>query len=402
MPALKRLRPRTLVLLLFALGGVAFLARGTLIGQPVPTVALTQAPLTETVIASGRIITPERIELGAEIVGSVARRLVDEGATVKAGQVLAELDAGELSAAAGQAASSLAEAEARLEQLRLVSRPVADQTLLQAEANLALAQSEFERVRTLAESGFYSAARLDEARRAQDAARAAREAAHAQAQGARPEGVETRLAQARLAQARASLDLARAKLDNTVIRAPVAGVVVRKYIEPGDVVTQGKRLFDLAGAGETQAVLQVDEKNLGRLAVGQNAEVVADAYPGRPFQATIFYIGAAVDAQKGSVEVKLRVPEAPDFVKPDMTVSVEMRVGHKAEALILPTDAVHDAGGARPWVLVIANGHAVRRAVRLGLRGTARVEVLEGLRPGEAVIPANANVAEGKKVRPAG
>lgn len=358
--------------------------------------------ITETVISSGRVITPERIELGSELVGSVARRLVGEGDTVRAGQVLAELDASELRAAAEQAASSLAEAEARLEQLRQVSRPVADQNLLQAEANLGLANSEFERVRKLADSGFYSPSRLDEARRAVDAARAAREAALAQAKGTRPEGVETRLAEARRDQARASLALARAKLDNTVIRAPSAGVVVRKYVEPGDVVTQGKKLFELAAAGETQVVLQIDEKNLGRLAVGQATEVVADAYPGKAFQAEIFFIAAAVDAQKGSVEVKLRVPEPPAFIKPDMTVSAEMRVGQKTKALTLPSNAVRDAAGAEPWVLVIADGRATRRPIKLGLRGTGKVEVLDGLRAGEAVIPAAANVAVGKKVRPAG
>jgi HlyD family secretion protein len=397
-------RPATRTFLLIAIGTVLAIlaARTYLVGKAVPTVAVKRETITETVISSGRVITPERIELGAELVGNVARRLVDEGDTVRAGQVLAELDASELRAATEQAASSLAEAEARLEQLRQVSRPVADQNLIQAEANLALANSEYERVRKLADSGFYSPARLDEASRARDAARAAREAALAQAKGNRPEGVETRLAEARRDQARASLALARAKLDNTVIRAPSAGVVVRKYIEPGDVVTQGKKLFELAAAGETQVVLQIDEKNLGRLALGQAAEVVADAYPGKPFRAEIFFIAAAVDPQKGSVEVKLRVPEPPAFIKPDMTVSAELRVGQKAGALILPSDAVRDAAGAQPWALVIADGRATRRPVKLGLRGTGKVQVLEGLSAGDAVIPASANVAEGKKVRPAG
>lgn len=395
-------RPRHLIYLLVGIAILGLAARAALVGKAVPTVAATKQTLTETVISSGRVITPERIELGSELVGSVARRLVDEGDPVRAGQVLAELDASELRASAKQAASSLREAEARLEQLSQVSRPVADQTLIQAEANLSLANSEFERIRKLADAGFYNQSRLDEARRAQDAARAARESALAQAKGNRPEGVETRLAEARREQARASLALARAKLDNTVIRAPSAGIVVRKFIESGDVVTQGKKLFELAAAGETQIVLQIDEKNLGRLALGQAADVVADAYPGKPFRAEIFHIAAAVDAQKGSVEVKLRVAEPPAFIKPDMTVSAEIRVGEKTGALTLPSDAVRDAAGAQPWVLVIADGQATRRPVKLGLRGTGRVEILDGLRAGEAVIPVTAGIAEGKKVRPAG
>jgi HlyD family secretion protein len=141
--------PRTLLLALAALAIALLAARAFLVGKAVPTVAVTRETITETVISSGRIITPERVELGAELVGNVARRLVDEGDTVRAGQILAELDASELRAAAEQAASSLAEAEARLEQLRQVSRPVADQNLIQAEANLALANSEYERVRKI-------------------------------------------------------------------------------------------------------------------------------------------------------------------------------------------------------------------------------------------------------------
>lgn len=398
----KFLRPRTLLLIAVILAVYVFATRFLFAGKPVPTVTATRQALTETVISSGRAITPDRIELGSELVGSIARVSVEEGDRVRAGQVLAELDSSELRATADQAGSSLREAEARLEQLSQVSRPVADQALLQAEANLALANSEHERIRKLAEAGFYNQSRLDEARRAQDAARAARDSALAQAKGNRPDGVENRLAEARREQARASLALARARLDNTVIRAPAAGIVVRKLVEAGDVVTQGKKLFELAADGETQVVLQIDEKNLGRLALGQVADVVADAYPGKPFRAEIFYIAGAVDAQKGSVEVKLRVAEPPAFVKPDMTVSAEIRVGAKANALTLPSDTVRDAAGAQPWVLVIADGRTARRPVKLGLRGTGRVEVLEGLRAGEAVIPPSANVAEGRKVRTAG
>jgi HlyD family secretion protein len=368
-------------------------------GKTVATVQAKRQPLTETVVSSGRIITPERIELGAEMVGNLVEVTVEEGDRVQAGQVLARIDDGEQRAAAEQARRALEEAEARLVQLAEVGRPVADQALNQAEANLAQATSEFGRVRKLVEAGFYNQSRLDEARRALDAARAMREAAQAQAQGSHPEGVETRLAQARRAQARATLDLAAAKQANTVIRSPVAGVVVRKRVETGDIVTQGKVLFDLAADGETQIVLQVDEKNLGRLALGQTASVLADAYPAQAFEAAIFHIAPAVDAQKGSVEVKLRVATPPAFAKPDMTVSVEIRVGRRDQALTLPAEAVRDAAG-RPWLMVIENGRAARREIRLGLVGTGTVEVTEGLREGEAVIPATAAVTVGQKVRP--
>jgi len=396
LPSLRRWLPLLLLVVL-----AAFAAMSLLAGKAVTTVTPIRQDLTETVISSGRVITPERIGLGAELVGNLAQVLVEEGDRVKAGQVLARIDDAEQRAALEQARRSQEEAEAAVARLNQVGRPVSDQALIQAEANLAQALAEFERVKRLADAGFYNQSKLDEARRAADSARAAREAAQAQAQGNRPQGVEARLAAARLAQAAASRALAEAKLANTVIRAPAGGVVTRKLAESGDIVTQGKKLFEMAADGETQVILQIDEKNLGHLAVGQRAGVVADAYPGQAFDAEIFHIAPAVDPEKGSVEVKLRVPAPPAFLKPDMTVSAEIRVGSRHQALSLPAEAVRDAASAKPWVLVVEGGRAARRPVTLGVRGTDRVEVASGLKDGEAVIlPASGAVA-GDKIRPA-
>ncbi len=392
-------RIRYLLLALAVLAGAILAARAVLLGKAVKTVTVTRQAITETVISSGRVITPERIELGSELVGNVVAVPVEEGTHVTAGQVLVRLDDGEQRASLEQARRSVDEADARLWELKQVSRPVAEQALAQAEANLALAGSEYERARQLTMAGFYNRSRLEEARRALDAARANREAAAAQVRGSRDDGAEGQLARARQAQARAALELARARQANTVIRAPAAGVLVRKYVEAGDIVTQGKKLIELAADGETQLVLQIDEMNLGRLAVGQKASVLADAYPGRDFPAEIFFIAPIVDAQKGSVEVKLRVPRPPAFLKPDMTVSAEIEVGHRAAALTLPSDAVHDAAGAQPWVLVVAAGRATRRPVRLGLRGTGQVEIVDGLAAGEPVILTTAAIGEGQRVR---
>ena len=396
-PTMKILK--RLLLALLVLIPILFLAQKLMLGKLVDAVVPARQALTETVISSGRVITPERIEIGAELVGKVPRVLVEEGDRVRAGQVLARMDDSEQNAAVDQARRGVDEAVARIEQLNQVSRPVSDQALAQADANLAQAGAEFERVKKLADAGFYNQSRLDEARRAIDAARAARAGAQAQARGNRPDGVEHRLAQARLDQARAALAVVVAKQAKTVIRAPVSGLLVRKLVESGDTVTQGKTLFELAADGETQIVLQIDEKNLGRLAVGQNAAVLADAYPAQPFPAEIFHIAPAVDPAKGSVEVKLRVKAPPAFVKADMTVSVEISVGERKDALTLPADVVRDAASAQAWVMTIDAGRAARRPIKLGLRGTGRVEVADGLKAGESVIPPIAGVEPGDRVR---
>lgn len=392
------LRPRNLLLVLLLLVMLGAALAPWLLGRQVRTVAVTSGPLVETVISTGRVITPARIALGAVMAGTAARVMVEEGEGVRAGQPLVVLDDTERRAALEQAAQAVREAEARLEQLQRVGRPVAEQALAQAEANLGLAAAEYERAQRLFREGFYNQARLDEARRTLDNARAAREAAEAQARSNRPDGADARLALARLAQARASLEVARARLADTVIRAPVDGVILRKRVEAGDVVTAGRTLLEMAAAGETQVELQIDEKNLGRLGLGQRASVLADAYPGKPFPAEVFFIAPGVDPEKGAVQVKLRVTRVPQFLKPDMTVSAEIEVGRKEQALTLPSQVVRDASTG-PWVLVAEEGRALRRQVRLGLRGTGRVEVIGGLAAGERVIPPESGISEGQRVR---
>ncbi len=111
------------------------------------------------------------------------------------------------------------------------------------------------------------------------------------------------------------------------------------------------------------------------------------------------YIAPAVDAGRGTIEVRVAVPEPPASLRPDMTVSVNVEVGRKPDALVVPAEAVRDAA-TDPWVIRVVDGRAERRAVRLGLRGEGMLEVLDGLAPGDAVVPPAAGVVEaGARVR---
>ena len=187
---------------------------------------------------------------------------------------------------------------------------------------------------------------------------------------------------------------------NSRIAAPADGTVLKRLVEPGDVVQQGKVLFEMDVAGETQLLLNVDEKNLRYLAPGQRAAASADAFPNDRFEAEIFYISPLVDAQRGTVEVKLRVPRRPAYLRTDMTISAEIEAGRRKDAVVVPSDALRDAAGRTPWVLVVNDHHAVRRPVKLGLRGAGQTEIVEGLAPGDIVIPATeTNVGEGQRVR---
>ena len=387
-----------LIALVLAVAG--FLLRDLILGKAVETHQATRSDLVQTVVASGRIMTPQRASVGAVVTGRVVRIPVEEGQSVKRGDVLIVLDDEDERASVAQARGAVAQAEARLRQLREVGLPAAEQALIQAQANFTQARQQHERAKELKAKGFVSQAALDDAQRNLDVAESQLRAAKLQVATNRPSGSDFALAQTALAQARANLGVAQAKLDQTVILAPVDGTLIARNVEPGNVVQAGKELMALAPEGETQVVVQIDEKNLAQLRIGQHALASADAFPRERFAAVLVYINPGIDALRGSVEVKLRVPKPPGYLRQDMTVSVDIEVARSAGTVVVPADVVRDANSAQPWVLAVDGWRAQRRAVKLGLKGDGRVEVLDGVAPGDRLISASqATVRSGQRVR---
>lgn len=393
---LKRRWPWVFLALLVAAGLAIYLFPRS---RAVEAIEATRGALSQSVVATGRVDSPARIGISSQLAARIERIAVREGDAVAAGDVLVELRSEEAQAGLAAATAALAEARARVRQLSQVQRPVADQQLLQAQAARRLAEAEDRRARELVDRGYVSQARVDEAARALASARAAERAAQAQALASREGGVEIELAAARLRQAEANLDLATARLELLVLRAPAAATVLTRSAEPGDTAQAGRMLLTLSEAGETRIVASVDEKNLKHVRTGLDASVVADAFPGEPFGARVSYVAPSIDVQRGTVEVRLLVPQPPSFLRPDMTVSVELVVGRREDTLRLAADAVRGLDGAQPHVLVARDGRAVRQPVALGLRGVGVVEVLDGLQAGEPVILPSSPAVEGERVR---
>lgn len=368
-------------------------------GPLVAADTVVRRDFVQTVVASGRVETPHRVDLGVQLTGTVTRVAVAPGSLVQAGDALVELRAVELQATETQAAAALTQAQARLRQLHEVQAPVAAQGVREAQAGLAAASAALRRQRTLFARGFVGQAALDETIRAADTAGAQVQAAQLQLDTTRPAGSDHALATAGVASAQAGLHAARARTAYSVLRAPVAGTLIGRDVEVGDVVQPGKVLLTLSPAGTTQLVVAIDERNLGLLALHQPAVASADAYAQERFAAVLASIYPSVNAQTGAVEVRLDVPAPPATLRQDMTVSVDIEVARRPKALLVPTGAVHDAGTATPWVLRVEAGHAVRRAVRLGLHSGAVTEVLEGLQEGDAVLPVSAATTAGARVR---
>ncbi|HXZ16546.1 MAG TPA: efflux RND transporter periplasmic adaptor subunit [Roseiarcus sp.] len=392
---------RWFVLTVLALGALgAGQGLRVLFGPAVVAERVARGDVVETVVATGNVLTPYRANIGAQITGTVTEVLVEEGERVVKGQSLIALDDTELKAARVQAEGALAEAEARMRQLKDFTLPTARENLAQAQANLIDAQKAFDRADALLKSGSGTQATLDDARKALDVARAQVNAANLAVYTASPGGSDYVMAETQLRQAKANLDTAKARLGYATIVAPRDGVLITRNVERGYVVQPGAALLVLAPAGQTQLELQIDERNLGKLALGQKALASADAYPDQRFDAVVSYINPGVDINRATVEVKLDVPNPPPYLVQDMTVSVDVDVASKQKTLVLPAQDVHDELSSAPWVMSVRDGRAYKAPVRLGLHGLNAVEIADGLAEGAWALPVGSGVVTGQRVRP--
>lgn len=345
-----------------------------------------EAPLVQTVVATGRVAAVSRVEVGSQITGVVVERRVKEGDRVRPGDVLVVLRADELEA-------GVREARAALAQLEQSTRPQAQASLREAQARLDQAAREAERRRELYQRGMITREATEQATEAETVARIATEQARLSLR-------DLAAGHPGEAAARARVASAEAQLAKTTIRAEVDGTILTRNAEPGDLVQPSRVLFEIARSGDTEIVVPLDERNLELLALGQAAMCVADANPLQPFPAAVSFIAPSVDSQRGTVEVKLIVNPVPDFLRQGMTVSVNVETGRRARALVVPNDALAELDGRHALLWLVVDGRAERRKVELGLRGLTHSEVVAGLRAGDQVLAdAGAALEPGQRVR---
>lgn len=347
---------------------------------------VAERPLVQTVVATGRVVAVSRAQIGSPVTGVVIERRVREGDRVQAGDVLAVLRADDMEAA-------VRDAEAALAQLQQSTRPQAQAALREAEARLTQATREAQRRRDLFQQQAIAREEMEQAIQAETTARANTEQARLTARSLLAGNPAEAAARARVASSKA-------QLAKTTIRAEVAGTVLTRNAEPGDLVQPGRILFEIAQTGDTEIQVPLDEKNLEVLAIGQTAMCIADAYPARPFPAKVGFIAPSVDPQRGTVDIRLTVTPVPSFLRQDMTVSVNVETGRRDKAIVVPNEALTAMDGNRAELWVVVDGRATKRPVQLGLRGLTQTEVTSGLHVGDWILSdARASVAPGDRVR---
>lgn len=351
-----------------------------------------------SVVASGRVLAPARVDIGATITGRVQRVLVREGARVAQGELLVQLEQQELNAALLQARAARDRARARVESVAKLALPTAREAQTQAQWNVSIAEREFKRAQDLLAKGFISQSRVDDAERQLQVAKSQLATAKSQVAAQSTPGAEAQQAREQLAEAEAAQQLAQARLAQTEIRAPAAGVVLERLIEPGDIAQPAKRMMTLALDGPVRLIVQVDEKNLPLLQHGSKALAAADAFPTERFEALIAYISPGVDAARGTVELRLDVPRPPPFLKSDMTVSIDVTGPVLKQAVLAPAEIVHQLQSDAPYVVIEREGTAIRSAVRIGIQTQGKVQLASGVEAGEKLVLTR-DVHPGARVR---
>ena len=205
--------------------------------------------VVQSVVATGRVVAPHRVDVSAMGTATVARVPVSEGQVVQAGEVLITLHSLELKALSEQAQAALTQAQARLIQIQEVQSPVAAQALAQAEVQWQTAQAQQRRQSELLAQGFIGPAAWDEVVKTVQLAQAQVNSSFKQWQALQPQGIEVSLAKTAVNQALAASKAAQVRSDYTTLKAPVAGVLIARNIEPGNQVQPGKVLMTLSPSG---------------------------------------------------------------------------------------------------------------------------------------------------------
>jgi len=410
-PSTNNRPPKVLLLALSALV-VLVAAGGYLYFSATPkTISVAEVKLenggasaADTVLsASGYVVAHHKIAVGAKVMGRVAWIGVEKGDKVQQGQVLVRLEDSEFRAQSNQARANLAAAQARLDQLRSGSRPqekLKDKAgVLQAEATLRNAEAEYERTDQLYRAGVSSKAELDRAIAQRDTTRALLQAARQSSAitDIGPRSEEIRAAAAQVSQMKAALDYAQTQLAATEIKAPVSGTVLQRIVERGEMVSPSAvgesgaktSVVALADLEDLQIELDISQTDFARLKMGQRAEIIPEAFPNLKYTGFIAEIAPEANRAKATVQVKVKVDDPNEQLRPEMNARVnflgdaQATQTTSAPRVLVPKAAVVRKDGSA-FVFVVKGNRVEQRSVRLGDEAGEFYYVLEGLSGGES------------------
>jgi HlyD family secretion protein len=385
-------------------------------------VVQVQSPMNESaageqviLTATGYIVAAHKIEVASKVVGRVAWIGVEKGDRVKAGQVLVRLEDDEYRAQLRQYQGQLTNLQARLEELQNGSRPEevakARADTEQAKADLENAKVSFDRTKQLVREGVLAKQSLDDAQAKYDGdvAKVASLQRTLDLSVLGPRKEQIAQVKGQIEQARGALEYAQTQVDNTIIRAPVTGTILDRNVERGEFVTNGfvgdkgakGYLVTMADLNDLQVELDISQNDFPKLGPRQKGVITTDAYPDRKYQGEIAQVSPEADRAKATVQVKVKVLNPDEYLRPDMNATVsfynDVKAAPASEAkrvVVIPQGAVQNGS-----VFVVVSGHARKRPVTTGGASDKGVLVESGLIGGEdLIIGPPATLKDGQKV----
>ncbi|MBZ5582557.1 MAG: efflux RND transporter periplasmic adaptor subunit [Acidobacteriia bacterium] len=327
-------------------------------------------PFLATVPVTGTLVSNARVDVKAETIGRITRFDKEEGDRVAAGEPVIWVNDENYQLALRQAETTLKVTDASLERA----------SLLQSHSS-----SELERAENLLKSGGITDRDLKAAQLADKDAAA-----------------QVTVAAAQSDQARATLDLAKKHIRDTVIQSPVAGVIQRKFVNKGAYVEAPTAVFTVVDNGRLELEAPVASADLAPIQAGQRVTFSVNSYPGDAFEGRVLEVAPAVEAETRSAKVRIQVSNAAGKLKAGMFAQGEILTGSTAQAIVIPSSAVYrdDRSAKSSFVFLVVDGKAVKRNVRIGRERDSKLEIQDGLKPGDALITEQSiEIAEGVRIQ---
>ena len=394
----ERVRPPFQVRKKRPLGRIAFAVLALAVGLGVAfyrlrPVAVTTTPVArgtaiEAVYATGTVEPFDRVIVKAKAAGAIDLK-VREGAKVRKGDLIAIIDSPTLrhDLARGKADLWAASQQGAADSPQLAALEAQARAI---EADLNTARNDRARAARLVASGSVAQAQLDAL-----VDRAAALEAQLQANVAQRKSLRIDLT-ARETGSNAAVESLAARAADADVRAPIDGVVLDRFVEPGEVAMVNSPLVKIGTADSLILECAIDEADIGKVTIGKRVAISLYAFPQAIAKGEIFEILPDADRTKKAFLTKVRFLDPPTGLRSGMTAEANVVIDERPGALLVPAAAI-DANGV---VLVVERGRVQRRSPRLGVRDMVRVEVIEGISEGEQVVVSGAHALdEGTRVK---
>jgi HlyD family secretion protein len=379
--------------LVVVVAGVSIAAKvgGTKI-DPSKLGKVEQGDLAKSVVATGKIQPITKVEIKSKASGIVKRLMVDEGNTVKVGQVLAELDKEQIQAQVRAASAALEAAEANM---RATEADIERSKVDAMGPDIPTLQRAYERAKKMAGEGVVSQQALDDAQRAYELAVNKRDLAVAQLSVARAKQAQ---AKAQVAQSRASLEQSEEDLRNATIVAPIEGLVLSRDVEIGDAVSSilvlGSSATLVMTLGDTHEVYvkgKVDESDIGKVYLGQTARIKVESFKDKTFDGKVTKI-SPLGTEKDNVttfEVRVSITNPGGELKANMTANAEIILEDHKNVLYIPEQSlIYDKDKKASVEIPDPKAPEGKKkvAVTVGISNGSKTELLSGLKKDDKVV----------------